>query len=187
MGMELQQNIEAILFVAGEGLTASYIADKLGVKEGEVKAAIEHLQKKYDKDSGVQIIKYRNNYQFSTSPSAADAISAVLNPVRERNLTRAAIETMAIIAYKQPITKLEIDEIRGVSSDYGVHVLLDNNLVEVAGRKDTIGKPLLYATTDEFLKRFELENIDKLPSYEQLLDKLKTISSGADFYDSNRA
>jgi segregation and condensation protein B len=144
------------------------------------------LEKKYAKDGGVQIVKYRGNYQFSTSPDVADAVAAVLNPVREKNLTRAAMETMAIVAYKQPVTKLEIDEIRGVASDYAVHVLMENSLIHVVGRKDALGKPLLYGTTDEFLKRFELDNIDKLPSYDDLMDKLKTVAGNFDLYSENR-
>jgi segregation and condensation protein B len=180
---ELAQEIEAVLFLAGEGLGTKFIAEKLNIDEKSVLCAIAELQTKYGKDSGVHLIKYHNNFQFTTNPAVVDAVSAVLNPVRERNLTRAAMETLGIIAYKQPITKIEIDEIRGVASDYGVQVLLQNNLIEVVGKKDALGKPLLYATTHEFLKRFELASIDNLPSCEKLLEKLKTIGAGMDLYD----
>jgi segregation and condensation protein B len=95
---------------------------------------------------------------------------------------------MAIIAYKQPITRLEIDEIRGVGSDYSIQILVNNNLIEVVGRKDVLGKPLLFGTTDEFLKRFELDDINNLPSYEELLEKIKVIQTNFDgsLYNSNR-
>lgn len=179
---ELARKIEGVLFLAGEGLSGAYLAEKLGVKDADVKAAVSELEKKYDKTSGVHIVKYRGNYQFSTNPEIADAVATVLNPVREKNLTRAAMETMAIVAYKQPVTKLEIDEIRGVASDYAVHVLIENNLIRVTGRKEALGKPLLYGTTDEFLKRFELDNIDKLPSYDDLMDKLNTAAGSFDLY-----
>ena len=179
--------IEAILFVAGEGLSASYLADKLGVKEPEIKSAMEMLKQKYSDQSGVHLIKYRNNYQFASNPEFVDAVSAVLNPVRERNLTRAAMETMAIVAYKQPITRLEVEDIRGVSSDYAINVLLQNNLIEVVGKKDALGNPMLFGTTDEFLKRFELANIKSLPSYTELLEKLRTVATNFDLYQSNRA
>ena len=182
MSGDLARQIEAILFVAGEGLSADFMADKLGVGAAAVKTAVEKLMAKYSGDSGVHLIKYRNYYQFSTNPDVADAVAAVLNPVRERNLTRAALETMAIVAYKQPITKLEIDEIRGVQSDYCVHILLNNNLIQVVGRKDALGKPLLYGTTDEFLKRFELDDIKKLPSYDELLEKLGVVATNFDLY-----
>ena len=181
--MNLTQKIEAILFVAGEGLSVDFLADKLEVDKKEIIKAIEILQQKYSGDSGVHLIKYRNHYQFCSNPSVADAVSVVLNPVRERNLTRAALETMAIIAYKQPITKAEIDEIRGVQSDYSIHILLQNNLIEVIGRKEALGKPLLYGTTDQFLKRFELDDIKNLPSYEDMLEKLKSIPDNFDLYE----
>jgi segregation and condensation protein B len=180
---DLAQQIEAILFAAGEGLSVDFLADKLGVKPTDVAHAVAELEKKYSgEDSGVHLIKYRNHYQFSTNPSQADAVARVLNPVRERNLTRAALETLAIIAYKQPITKLEIDEIRGAASDYGVHILNENNLIAVIGKKDTLGKPLVYGTTDEFLKRFDLPDINHLPSYDELLEKLKTVATTFDLY-----
>jgi len=181
--VNLGQQIEAVLFVAGEGLSCAYLADKLGVTEGDVKKAVQELEVKYSGDSGVHIIKYRNNYQFSTNPIVVDAVSAVLNPVRERNLTRAALETMAIVAYKQPVTRLEIDDIRGVSSDYSIHVLLDNGLIEPIGKKDAIGRPTLYGTTDEFLKRFELGDIKNLPSYDELLEKLQQVATNFDLYE----
>ncbi|MCL2228381.1 MAG: SMC-Scp complex subunit ScpB [Firmicutes bacterium] len=169
--------LEAVLFVSGEGLSVAFLAEKFGVKEKEIQTAIDKLQKKYGGESGVHLIKYRNNYQFCTNPNIAESVASVLNPVREKSLTRAALETMAIIAYKQPITKPEIDEIRGVGSDYAVHVLLQNDLISVVGKKEALGKPILYGTTDTFLKRFELPDIDALPSYEQMMEKLKTIET----------
>jgi segregation and condensation protein B len=186
MSTILESQIEAILFVSGEGLSVGFMADKLGVSNKEISGAIETLKHKYSGDSGVHLIQYRNNYQFATNPAVSESINTVLNPVRERNLTRASLETMAIVAYKQPVTRLEIDEIRGVASDYAIHVLMQNNLVEVVGRKDALGKPLLYGTTDEFLKRFELTDINNLPSYEQLLEKINLIQTNFDLYDSNR-
>ena len=181
--MSLMSQIEAILFVSGEGLAVDFLADKLGVSEADANAALEQLKQKYGEESGIQLIKYRKCYQFSTNPALAETVNVVLNPVRERNLTRAAMETMAIVAYKQPVTRLEIDEIRGVASDYAIAVLIQNNLIEVAGRKDTVGKPLLYVTTDEFLKRFELDDINNLPSYEELLEKINIIQTNMELYN----
>lgn len=183
MNTELMSQIEAILFVSGEGLAVDFLAEKLGVSEQDVTQALEKLTQKYSGASGVHLIKYRKNFQFATNPEFADGVNVVLNPVREKNLTRAAMEAMAIIAYKQPVTKLEVEEIRGVASDYAITVLLQNNLIEVVGRKDTIGKPLLYGTTDEFLKRFELTDINNLPSYEELLEKIKVIQTNFDIYE----
>jgi len=171
----LAEHIEGVLFLSGEGLSVAYLAEKLEVTEAEVTLSLANLTKKYSGDCGIHLIKYRNNYQFTTNPKYADRIAEVLNPVREKVLTRAALETLAIVAYKQPLTRIDIEDIRGADSSYAVQILLQNNLIEVIGRKDTIGKPLLYATTDEFLKRFELENIDNLPSYEELIEKIKVL------------
>lgn len=184
----LEKELEAVLFVSGDGLAADYLAEKFGVKEQEIKDAMAALQEKYSGECGIHLIKYRKNFQFSSNPAYATKISEILNPIKEKNLTRAALETMAIIAYKQPITRLEIDEIRGVDSTYSIQILTNNNLIEVVGRKDTLGKPLLFGTTDEFLKRFELADINNLPSYEELLDKIRVIQTDFDgnLYNSHR-
>ena len=93
-------------------------------------------------------------------------------------MSTAALETVAIVAYKQPVTRLEIEQIRGVNCDYAVQVLLKHNLIEVVGRKDVVGKPLLFGTTDMFLKRFQIESIEQLPDYEQLLASIKVLEEG---------
>ena len=95
-------------------------------------------------------------------------------------MSNAALETIAIIAYRQPVTRLDIEQIRGVNSEYTVQMLLKNNLIEVVGRKEAVGKPLLFGTTDEFLKRFQLESLDDLPDYETLLESIKVIGEKND-------
>ena len=136
------------MFVAGTGVSINDIAEKLQVSVDEVKAAVYVLQKKYNEDSGIQIITFKDKIQFCTNPEFADEISIVLNPIKERALTKTALETVAIIAYQQPITRLEIENIRGVGCDYAIQLLLTHNLIEVVGRKDVVGKPLLFGTTD---------------------------------------
>jgi len=179
----LTEHLEAVLFLSGEGVETKDLAAKFNVREKEVVEAFKTLQAKYSGDCGIHLIKYRNSWQFSTNPKYAERVAEILNPIRTKNLTKTALETLAIIAYKQPITRTEVDDIRGVDSAYGVQILTQNNLIEVVGRKDTIGKPLLYATTDEFLKRFELESIDNLPAYEDLLEKIKVIhTQGVELY-----
>ncbi len=180
MEKNLPSIVEAIMFVAGNGVAIKDIAEKLEVEEQEVLDAVEILKQKYNEDSGIQIITYKNKIQFCTNPELADPISVVLNPIRERALTKTALETVAIIAYQQPITRLEIENIRGVSSDYAIQLLLTHNLIEVVGRKDVVGKPLLFGTTDEFLKRFELESLEQLPKYEELLEQIKVLYEGTD-------
>ncbi len=173
----LESVIESVLFVAGEAVELSLLSEKFEVTEKALNKAIENLNKKYNENSGIQIIKFKNKIQFATNPNNAEIIESVLNPIKEKVLSRATLETLAIIAYKQPITRLEIEEIRGVNSDYAIDLLSKNSLIEVVGRKDAIGKPLLFGTTDDFLKRFELLDLSSLPKYEEILASLKTINT----------
>ncbi len=173
---ELKEIVLSILFVSGDGLDKDFILQKLEITPKELDEAIEELCKEYNDAKGVHVIKYKNKVQLCSNPNYADYISEVLNPVRERSLTRAALETLAIIAYKQPITKLEIEDIRRVNSDYAVQVLSEQNMIEVVGRKDAVGKPLLFGTTENFLKRFNLQDLADLPDYEQLLERIRVIN-----------
>ena len=177
---ELKEIILSILFVAGDGLDKDFILQKLEITPKELENAIDELCKEYNEEKGIHIIKYKNKVQLTSNPLYADYISEVLNPVREKSLTRAALETLAIIAYKQPITKLEIEDIRRVNCDYAVQILVDQNMIEVVGRKDAVGKPLLFGTTESFLKRFNLKDISQLPDYEELLERIKTIRQEED-------
>ena len=176
---ELEQVIEGLLFISGQPVEIADIVEKLEVKEKQVNTAIENLKEKYA-DRGINVLTFKNKVQLCSSPKYADDISAVLNPIKEKQLTKAALETMAIIAYKQPITKPEVEQVRGVDSGYAIQILLDFKLIEVVGRKDAIGKPLLYGTTDEFLKRFELQSIEDLPEYDELLERIQVIHTASD-------
>ncbi len=173
--------IEAILFVAGEGVQFFDIADKLEVTEKEVKKAVEALQKRYEEQkSGIKVITYNNKAQLSTNQDYINEVTVVLNPIKEKQLTKAVLEVLAIIAYKQPVTRLDVENVRGVNCDYAVSTLLENNIIEVVGRKDAIGKPLLFGTTETFLKRFNLNSIEDLPDYEELLNRIKVIETPKD-------
>ena len=176
----LKEVLYSILFVAGDGIERSFIADKLQVSQKELDKAIAQLKQELSGDKGVHLIEYKNKIQLASNPNYANYISDVLNPIREKSLTRAALETLAIIAYKQPITKLEVEDIRRVNSDYAVQILVDQNMIEVVGRKDAVGKPLLFGTTESFLKKFNLQDINQLPDYEELLERIKTIRQEED-------
>lgn len=183
MNVENKQDIKdivlSVLFVAGEGIEKSFMSEKLNLTEKELDKIIEDLKKDYCEKKGIHVITYKNKVQLASNPAYAEYISEVLNPIREKTLTRAALETCAIIAYKQPITKLEIEEIRGVNNgDYAIQILLDQNMIEVVGRKDAVGKPLLFGTTDNFLKRFNLQDLAELPDYDGLLERIRVIESG---------
>ena len=178
--MNLKEVVLSVLFVAGDGIEKDFIAEKLDVSKKEIDKAIEELKKDYAGDNGIHLIEYKNKIQLASNPSYANYISDVLNPIREKSLTRAALETLAIIVYKQPITKLEIEDIRRVNSDYAVQILIDQNMIEVVGRKDAVGKPLLFGTTENFLKRFNVKELGDLPDYEALLERIKTIREEED-------
>lgn len=180
----LKDIIEATLFVSGEGIDINAFSEKLDVSQNDVNKAIKELKKKLSGDSGIHIIEYKNKVQLSSNPNYADQIASVLNPIREKALTKACMETLSIIAYKQPITRLEIEEVRGVNCDYTVQVLLEHNLIEVVGRKDVIGKPLLFGTTEEFLKRFDLKDLTDLPNQEEILERIKLIRNPEENSDS---
>lgn len=177
---DLKEIVLSILFVAGEGIEKDFIMQKLNLTDKELSKVIDELKKEYDGDKGIHIITYKNKVQLASNPAYAEYISEVLNPIREKSLTRAALETLAIIAYKQPITKLEIEDIRRVNCDYAVQILVDQNMIEVVGRKDAVGKPLLFGTTENFLKRFNLSDLADLPDYEALLERIKVIEEGQD-------
>ncbi len=171
----LKEIVLSVLFIAGEGVEKNFIAEKLNVSESEIDKVIEQLKKEYNNEKGIHVITFKNKVQLASNPAYAEYISTVLNPIREKSLTRAALETLAIIAYKQPITKLEIEDIRRVNCDYAVQVLSDQNMIEVVGRKDAVGKPLLFGTTENFLKRFNLNDLAELPDYDSLLERIRVI------------
>lgn len=176
----LDEIVESLLFLSGNGLKVADIAAQLEVKTSDVNAAVKRLKEKYGGKSGIHLLSYNGKIQFASNPAYSDVIACVLNPIRERDLSNAALETIAIIAYRQPVTRLDIEQIRGVNSEYTVQMLLKNNLIEVVGRKEAVGKPLLFGTTDEFLKRFQLESLDELPDYETLLESIKVIGEKND-------
>ncbi len=175
---DLKEILLSVLFVAGEGIEKDFIAQKLNLTDKELDKALDELKKEYDGSKGIHLITYKKKVQLASNPSYAEYISEVLNPIREKSLTRAALETLAIIAYKQPITKLEIEDIRRVNCDYAVQILSDQNMIEVVGRKDAVGKPLLFGTTENFLKRFNLTDLAELPDYEGLLERIRVIEEG---------
>ncbi len=178
--------IEAVLFASGKAVAIADIADKLSVTENAVKKSLEKIKEKYGEESGIQLLEFNKKAQFASNPAYKDGVAAVLNPIREKELTRTILECAAIIAYKQPITRSEIELLRGVNSDYGVNALLELKLIYPCGRKDAIGHPVLFGTTDEFLKRFKLNSLDDLPDYEELMQKIATPDEERDNYLYNR-
>ena len=178
--MEKSTNIiEAILFACGTPVETDVLREKLGIKKVEMDAAIRYLEKKYTGDCGIRLLTFNHKLQLATNPDYKEAVAAVLNPIREKEFTKTFLECAAIVAYKQPITRSELEAVRGVNSDYAITTLLSLEMIEPCGRKDSPGKPTLYATTDNFLKRFKLKSLNELPDYTELMDKIAAINAAA--------
>ncbi|MFH1512166.1 MAG: SMC-Scp complex subunit ScpB [Bacillota bacterium] len=156
--------IEAILFVSGDAVEIRDIAQALEITELEAVNAVETLQREYDGvKRGITVSRYGNHLKFETRAEYAPYVERLLQPVQRQSLSQAAMETLAVIAYRQPVTRLDIEEIRGVKCDYSIQSLLQKGLVKNVGRRETLGRPYLYATTDFFLEHFGIADIRELP------------------------
>ena len=158
--MNYKAAIEAILFTMGESVELGRIADAIQLNEKETKKLLDELIKEYRSSSniGMNIIELDGAYQMCTKPQIR-----IAKQPKKRVLTDVLLETLSIIAYKQPVTKAEIEKIRGVSSEHAVSKLVEYNLVQELGRLDAPGRPLLFGTTEEFLRSFGVSSIDELP------------------------
>lgn len=161
---ELAKIIEAILFVSGEPVQLGAVARALEVTELEVSAAADELASDYDYNRrGICLKRFGSHIQLSTRPDYAPQIEKLLQPIQKQSLSQAALETLAVVAYKQPVTRLDIEALRGVKCDYSVQSLMNKGLIEEVGRKETLGRPILYGTTDAFLSHFGLTSLEDLP------------------------
>ena len=156
--------VEAILFTMGESVELERIAKTLELDPEQTKKIIEHLMQRYEDDSvGVKIMELDGAYQMCTKGEMYEYLVRIAKQPKKHVLTDVLLETLSIIAYKQPITKAEIEKIRGVSCDHAVNKLVEYNLVCELGRLDAPGRPLLFGTTEEFLRSFGVHSIDELP------------------------
>lgn len=167
---EIKNIIEAIMFAYSEPVSIkdlnNAINEELSSKEIEI--MLNSLIEEYKENNrGIQIIKLQDKYQMCTNKEYSEFVKNILEPKRKKTLSQATLETLTIIAYKQPVTKVEIEEIRGVKSDKVIQTLLENDLIYEAGRLDRIGKPIIYKTTNEFLKLLNIEKLEDLPSIEK--------------------
>lgn len=161
---ELAKIIEAILFVSGEPVQLGAVARALEVTELEVSAAADELASDYDYNRrGICLKRFGSHIQLSTRPDYAPQIEKLLQPIQKQSLSQAALETLVVVAYKQPVTRLDIEAVRGVKCDYSVQSLMNKGLIEEVGRKETLGRPILYGTTDAFLSHFGLTSLEDLP------------------------
>ncbi len=167
--------IESLLFVSGDPLPLDTIASILECSLEFTKGLLEDLISKYevDENRGIKIVKLNEEYQLVTRPINSEYIQKLLKTNVRQSLSRASLETLAIIAYRQPITRVDIEEIRGVKSDRAIYTLLEKSLIRESGKKEVIGKPNLYATTKEFLKHFGFTSLEELPSIEAFIEEIE--------------
>ncbi len=168
---ELVAVIEALIFVSDEPLTVRTLVKLLTEDKDTVNAALDQLSKEYDeRESGLQVRNIGGGWQMSTRPEFHEDVRALLKTRPSAKLSLASLETLAVIAYKQPVTVPEILEIRGVQSASSIKTLLDKRLIVSKGRKDTVGRPMQYGTSQEFMIQFGLKDLSELPSIEDFED-----------------
>lgn len=180
--MSVPLHIEALLFSSDKPVTVKELRNCLNktfeeeIPKSKIISAVEELIEKYDSSEfAIQVKKIADGYTFMTKSNYHDIIVDFLKISSQKKLTTAALETLSIIAYKQPITKPEMESIRGVNSDYTIQKLLDKELVEIKGRKDGPGKPLLYGTSRKFMDYFDLRSIADLPKIRDFEEVENTI------------
>ena len=169
--------VEAIIFSSGQPIQKKDLCEKIPeLTTQELNKIVKELQKKYSDESGVLLVEFNGKLQFTSNPRYGDTVADVLTPLKEKSLTKTLLEVLSTIAYKQPITKLEIEDMRGgVNSEYAITGLLKAGLIEAVGRKKAVGNPILYGTTDEFLKKFEISSLEELPDLVEVMEKIQLI------------
>ena len=173
--------VEAIIFSSGQPIQKKDLCEKIPeLTTQELNKIVKELQKKYSDESGVLLVEFNGKLQFTSNPRYGDTVADVLTPLKEKSLTKTLLEVLSTIAYKQPITKLEIEDMRGgVNSEYAITGLLKAGLIEAVGRKKAVGNPILYGTTDEFLKKFEISSLEELPDLVEVMEKIQLIYAPA--------
>ena len=162
---KLEAAIEAILFTMGDSVELEKIASAIEQDKETTRKLIRNMMTKYDdEDCGIRILELENSFQLCTKQEMYEYLIRVAKQPKRYVLTDVLLETLSIIAYKQPVTKIEIEKIRGVKSDHAVNKLVEYNLVKEVGRLDAPGRPLLFGTTEEFLRRFSVQSFDDLHS-----------------------
>ncbi len=164
---ELIGRIDNILFAAGDAVDIAELAVFFEMEKSELMRVIEDEIAKREVGTGLVLKKFEGKVQLCTRREYTEDLAKFLGETNERELTRAVLETLSIIAYKQPITRGEVEEMRGVNSTYCVHSLIENGFIEEAGKKDVPGKPMMYKTTVDFLRHFGISTLEELPAVEE--------------------
>ena len=186
----LQNHIEALIFCSPSPIKSSDIKACLSemfnaeVPEDDIQGAIQRLEEKFQAEEySFQLFKTAGGYQFLTKPAYQASIGIMLKQQSKKRLSTSAMETLSIIAYKQPISKTEIENIRGVNCDYAVQKLLDKGLIEITGKAETIGRPMLYGTTQKFMEYFGINDLLELPTPKEFVGEVNTIGTNQESTD----
>jgi len=170
---EIMAAAESILFVSGNPVNVAEMAHSMNMTESEMDDVLEALAQGYiDENRGIRLNRNGAEAYLSTNPACSGRIEAFLQPLKKQALSQAVLETLSIIAYRQPATRAEIEAVRGVKCDYSVQLLLKRGLIEEAGQRETLGRPTEYRTTDKFLMHFGIESIDQLPDINELNEEI---------------
>lgn len=179
---ELRNHIESLIFVAENPITFKDINETLHksidlqVSDELISSQVEVLRAKYDKaDSAIELMNIGKGFLFMTKSAYHKSISSFLNLTAKKRFSKSAMETLAIIAYKQPVTKVDIEQIRGVSADYSIQKLLEQEMIEPAGRTEAVGKAMMYRTSAQFMQHFGLNNMKDLPKYSEIIPEVNRI------------
>lgn len=169
----MKSAFESMMFVWGEPLEAKIAGDVFGLTGKEAAEIFRELIKEYEEaERGIRIREIDGSFQFVSNEENYDYIRTICTPVKTKRLSQAALEVLAIVAYKQPVTKSEIDSVRGIKSDRVLEGLASKDLIEDVGRADSIGRPVLYGTTKAFLKYFDLASVKELPQTDDIEDDI---------------
>lgn len=184
---DIQLNIEALLFSSENGISAQELKQVLqdglliNINTKEVLSFIENIKVKYESEDSVFILKMIDKkFMLLTKPQYHDVINQLQANRDRKKLSQSALETLAIIAYRQPLTKLEIEQIRGVNCDYSIQRLLEKKLIKIIGKADSIGKPLLYSTSDQFMNHFGINSVKDLPQLKDIVNEENSIGEAVD-------
>ena len=161
----LRAEIEAILFSLGESVDIAVIADAVGLSRAETEKVLKDMQQRYEAaERGIRLIRLEDRYQLSTKKELYPTLIKVVRQPQKTTLTDVLMETLSIVAYRQPVTRTEIEKIRGVKCDHAINKLVEYNLIQEVGRLDAPGRPILFGTTEEFLRHFGTDSVDDLPA-----------------------
>lgn len=181
----IKSAIESMMFVWGDPLDIKAVADIFNIDRNEVYNYCKELQAEYEEEGrGIVIREVNRSFQFVTRRENIDYIERLCTPVKHRKLSQSALEVLAIVAYKQPVTKGEIESVRGIRCDRVLDGLEKKKLVAEIGRSDAVGRPILYGTTDEFLRQFGFESLKELPAIEDIAGVLEDDGSASDSGDA---